>query len=209
MPSPEWGRRTFRRFDGLDALEHSWNLDAAGDLLELGLHLLVGLLDALVYRGAHAGEHEVRLLGDERLLVDLDPLHAAAERDDHFDLAAQTLHRQLAVLELTFGLIDLALHARRLAHQLAHSAAKLHDELCSLFVRLRQLDVADLSAEDTDGLAHDRVALDGRSRRRDLAGASFGLDGRYGPRAGPRLRRDVGADLLPSTHPPPPRPCPS
>ena len=49
--------------------------------------------------------------------------------DGRLDLVADGRGDDLLVAELLLRLLDLALHARRLAHQLVHSAAELHRRL--------------------------------------------------------------------------------
>src|SRR5579883_2762586 len=118
-------RRTFA-LTGATRLHEPRDLHAAGDLLELGLHLLVGLLDRLIDGGADPVEHEVDGLAPQRVLVDLDVLQAPPKGDHDLHLTAQAFGCKLPILQLILRLIDLALHPRSLAHQLVHPAAKLH-----------------------------------------------------------------------------------
>ena len=61
---------------------------------------------------------------------DLDDLQPAACRD--LDLVVADADLDGLVFELFLALLDLALHAARLPHQLAHSTAKLHVSLLSI-----------------------------------------------------------------------------
>ena len=73
-------------------------------------------------------------------------------------LSPAEVDRVFLVFDLLFDLLDLALHARRLAHQLVHPAAKLHGRLSAVpsgeskgGLLLGDPDVAQLGSENVDG----------------------------------------------------------
>lgn len=144
---------------GAHSLDDSRDLHAPGYLVELGLHLLVGLFEPLVYRGAHAVQEKLGVFGLQGTLFYLDALQATAQRKGDFYLAAQAFGSQFAIPELTLRLINLALHARCLAHKLVHSAAELHTVTSSLSFGVRQPDITQLRTEHPKGFLYDGVLL--------------------------------------------------
>src|SRR5690606_284880 len=108
------------------------DLEAAGDLLDLGVDGLARLGE----RGVGGGHHEIlrhlQAFFFDELRVDLegDELEGAVDLGLHAIVARAGL--ELFGLELLAARLDLALHPRRLPHELVHSTAKTHDLSCSL-----------------------------------------------------------------------------
>src|SRR5262249_17416193 len=148
---------------------HSGDLHAAGDLLELCFHGLLSPLEARVDSRDDAVESELDAFALQELWIDLHLGELTRIRDNDLYLVAHRRGDDLLVGELLLRLLDLALKTRRLAHELVHSTAKLAHSLAPLrrthVVPIGgELHVLQLRSENLLGVADERMVLHRRAR---------------------------------------------